>query len=36
MMVVFEETESEIVVVSIHPLEERDVERKISNGRWIA
>ena len=36
MMVVFEETESEIVAVSIHPLEERDVERKISNGRWIA
>jgi hypothetical protein len=27
-MVVFEETDSEIVAVSIHPLEERDVERK--------
>jgi hypothetical protein len=36
MMVVFEETESEIVAVSIHPLDERDVERKIRNGRWIA
>lgn len=36
MMVAFEETESEIVAVSIHPLEERDVERKIRNGRWIA
>jgi hypothetical protein len=33
MMMVFEEAESEIVAVSIHPLEERDVERKISNGR---
>jgi hypothetical protein len=36
MMVVFEETESEIVAVSIHPLNERDVDRKIRNGRWIA
>jgi hypothetical protein len=36
MMVVFEETEREIIAVSIHPLEERDVERKIRNGRWIA
>jgi hypothetical protein len=36
MMVAFEETESEIVAVSIHPLDERDVARKISNGRWRA
>ena len=36
MMVAFEETGSEIVAVSIHPLEERDVDRKIRNGRWIA
>ena len=36
MMVVFEETESEIIAVSIHPLDERDVDRKIRNGRWIA
>jgi hypothetical protein len=36
MMVVFEETESEIVAVSVHPLDERDVDRKIRNGRWIA
>jgi hypothetical protein len=36
MMVAFEETASEIVAVSLHPLHERDVERKISNGRWIA
>jgi hypothetical protein len=36
MMVVFEETESGIVAISIHPLEERDVERKIRNGRWTA
>jgi hypothetical protein len=36
MMVVFEETESEVVAVSIHPLDERDVDRKIRNGRWIA
>jgi hypothetical protein len=36
MMVAFEETESELVAVSIHPLDERDVDRKIRNGRWIA
>jgi hypothetical protein len=36
MMVVFEETEGGIVAISIHPLEERDVERKIRNGRRIA
>ena len=36
MMVVFEETESDVVAVSIHPLDERDVDRKIRNGRWIA
>jgi hypothetical protein len=36
MMVAFEETESEIVAVSIHPLHERDIDRNISNGRWIA
>jgi hypothetical protein len=36
MMVAFEETESEIVAVSIHPLDERDVERTIRHGRWIA
>jgi hypothetical protein len=34
MMVAFEETESKIVAVSIHPLDERDVERKVRNGRW--
>ena len=36
MMVVFEETESEIIAVSVHPLDERDVERKVRNGRWRA
>jgi hypothetical protein len=36
MMVAFEETADEIVAVSIHPLDERDVERKIRNGRWKA
>jgi hypothetical protein len=36
MMVAFKETASEIVAVSILPLDERDVERKISNGRWTA
>ncbi|MBI3302247.1 MAG: hypothetical protein HYZ72_09275 [Deltaproteobacteria bacterium] len=36
MMVAFEETEIEIVAVSVHPLEERDVERKVRNGRWKA
>jgi hypothetical protein len=35
-MVVFEETESEVVAVSIHPLDERDIDRKIRNSRWIA
>jgi hypothetical protein len=36
MMVAFEETDNEIVAVSIHPLDERDIERKIRNGRWTA
>ena len=36
MMVAFEETESEIVAVSVHPLDEGDVERKVRNGRWRA
>jgi hypothetical protein len=35
-MVAVEEPVSESVAVRIHPLDERDVERKISNGRWIA
>jgi nitrogenase molybdenum-iron protein alpha/beta subunit len=35
LMVAVEDTASEIVAVSLHPLDERDVERKISNGRWI-
>ena len=35
MMVAFEETEGEIVAVTLHPLDERDVARKIRNGRWI-
>jgi hypothetical protein len=35
MMVAFEETEGEIVAVTIYPLDERDVARKIRNGRWI-
>jgi hypothetical protein len=35
-MVAFEKTESEIVAVSIHPLDARDVERKIRNRRWKA
>jgi hypothetical protein len=33
--VAFEETEGEIVAVTIYPLDERDVARKIRNGRWI-
>jgi hypothetical protein len=36
MMVAFEETASEIIAVSIHPLDERGIERKIRNGRWKA
>jgi hypothetical protein len=36
MMVAFEETASEIVAVSVHPLDERDVERKVRNGKWRA
>jgi hypothetical protein len=35
MMVAFEETESEIIAVSIHPLNGQDVERKVRNGRWM-
>jgi len=31
-----EEIESEIIAVSVHPLDERDVERKVRNGRWKA
>ena len=34
MMVAFEETESDIIAITIHPLDERDVNRKLANGRW--
>jgi hypothetical protein len=34
MMVVFVETEDGIVAISIHPLDARDVVRKVRNGRW--
>jgi hypothetical protein len=36
MMVALEETESEIAAVSAHSLDERDVERKIRDGKWRA
>ena len=35
MMVAYEETETEIVGVTIHPLAEGDVEAKLRNERWI-
>jgi len=34
MMVVFEETKDEIVAVTIHPLDAKDVELKLRSGRW--
>lgn len=35
MMVAFEETEDEILAVTIHPLDEKDIQAKIRSGRWI-
>jgi len=34
MMVAFEELVNETVVITIHPLEERDVKAKLRSGRW--
>ncbi len=34
MAVVYEETKAEIIVVTIHPLNQADVERKLRSGRW--
>ncbi|MFH1418281.1 MAG: hypothetical protein ABII12_08365 [Planctomycetota bacterium] len=34
MMVAFEEGPDEIVVITIHPLDERDVTLKLQSGRW--
>jgi hypothetical protein len=33
-MAVYDETDDEIVAITIHPLEERDVEVKVRSGRW--
>ena len=35
MMVAYDELEAEIVAITIHPLEERDIENKQRNGRWV-
>jgi len=34
MMVAFEEGPDEIVAITIHPLEERDLTLKLQSGRW--
>ncbi|MCK4343242.1 MAG: hypothetical protein KAY37_16130 [Phycisphaerae bacterium] len=34
MMVAFEEGPDEIVAITIHPLDERDVTLKLQSGRW--
>jgi len=34
MMVAFEEEPDEIVAITIHPLDERDVTLKLQSGRW--
>ncbi len=34
MMVAFEEGPDEIVAITIHPLDERDVALKLQSGRW--
>lgn len=34
MMVAFEESPDEIVAITIHPLDERDVTLKLQSGRW--
>ncbi|MEE9293379.1 MAG: hypothetical protein V3W34_00225 [Phycisphaerae bacterium] len=34
MMVVFQECEDEIIAITTHPLEMRDVETKMRSGRW--
>lgn len=34
MMVAFEEGPDEIVAITIHPLDERDLTLKLQNGRW--
>jgi len=34
MMVVYEDMGDEIVAVTIHPLEEKDIQAKVKAGRW--
>ena len=34
MMVAFEESPDEIVAITIHPLDERDMILKLQSGRW--
>jgi len=34
MMVAFEEGPNEIVAITIHPLDEQDMTRKLQSGRW--
>jgi hypothetical protein len=35
MMVAFEETESDIIAITIHPLDERDVNTRLEPARWV-
>jgi hypothetical protein len=35
MMVAFEETDEEVVAITIHPLSQPDVDAKVRNGRWV-
>ena len=35
MMVVFEETDREMIAVTMHPLDEHDVQSKVRSGRWV-
>jgi hypothetical protein len=34
MAAVYQETKTEIIVVTTHPLSQADVERKLWSGRW--
>jgi len=34
MMVAFDESDAEIVAVTIHPLDAKDVDLKVRSGRW--
>jgi hypothetical protein len=35
MMVAFEDTDEEVVAITIHPLSQTDVDAKLRSGRWV-